>query len=184
MKSTSLSLISLAALCAALNLPAYAAADPGLVDFGVFDPPGKGEFVEVQIKSNLINMVARVAKGSEPEIAELLGGLRFIRVNVLSLTDDNRDQVLGQIQKVREQLETAGWDRVVTAVDDGDDVAVFMKLRGDEAVEGIVVTVLDGDKEAVLVNVAGDVRPEKLAVIGERFNIEPLKKMGGLSDKS
>jgi ribosomal protein L30/L7E len=184
MKPASLSLIPLAALCATLSLPIHAATDPGLVDFGVFDPPETGEFVEVQIKSNLINMVARVAKGSEPEIAELLGGLRFVRVNVLSLTDDNRDQVLGQIKKVREQLETTGWDRVVTALDNGDDIAVFMKLRGDEAVEGIVVTVLDGDKEAVLVNVAGDVRPEKLAVIGERFDIEPLKNLGGITKKS
>jgi hypothetical protein len=184
MKTSLFSLVPLAALCTTLSLPVRAAPDPGLVDFGVLDPPESGEFVEVQIKSNLINMVARVAEGSEPEIAELLGGLRFIRVNVLSLTDDNREQVLGQIRKVRAQLETTGWDRVVTAVDEGDDIAVFMKLRGEEAVEGIVVTVLDGDDEAVLVNVAGDVRPEKLAVIGERFNIEPLKHLGGVTDRS
>lgn len=176
--------LPLASLCTALSFPLQAAPDPGLVDFGVFDPPGTGEFVEVQIKSNLISMVARVAERSEPEIAELLGGLRFIRVNVVSLNDENRDQVLAQIQQVRKQLETTGWDRVVTVADKGEDVAVFMKLRGNEAVEGVVVTVLDGDKEAVLVNVAGDVRPEKLAVIGERFNIEPLKNLGGLGDKS
>lgn len=184
MKALTLSVLPLAALGAALTLPLQAASDPGLVDFGVLNAPETGEFVEVQIKSNLINMVARVAERSEPEIAELLGGLRFIRVNVLSLTDDNRDQVKAKIQKVRKQLEIGGWDRVVTAVDKGDDVAVFMKLRGEEAVEGIVVTVLDGNKEAVLVNIAGDVRPEKLAVIGERFNIEPLKEFGGVADKS
>jgi ribosomal protein L30/L7E len=184
MKSLSVSLLPLAAFCAALHLPLQAAEDPGLVDFGVIAPPESGEFVEVQIKSNLINMVARIAEKSEPEIADILGGLRFIRVNVLSLNEENRDSVLGQIRKVQRQLESTGWDRVVNAVDGGEDVAVYMKLRGEEAVEGIVVTILEGDKEAVLVNVAGDVRPEKLAVIGERFNIRPLKEIGVITDKS
>ncbi len=30
----------------------------------------------------------------------------------------------------------------------------------------------------MFVNVVGDIRPEKLALIGERLNIEPLKKAG------
>ena len=49
--------------------------------------------------------------------------------------------------------------------------------NGSEAVEGLVVTVLEGKRQAVLVNVVGDIRPEKLALIGERFHIEPLKKI-------
>jgi len=52
------------------------------------------------------------------------------------------------------------------------------KMHGSESVEGLVVTVLQGNKEAVLVNVVGDIRPEKLAMIGERFGIEPLKQVG------
>ena len=42
---------------------------------------------------------------------------------------------------------------------------------------------LDGKKEAVLVNIVGDLKPEKLAMIGERFNIEPLKKAAGALEK-
>jgi hypothetical protein len=40
-----------------------------------------------------------------------------------------------------------------------------------------VVTVIDGKKEAVLVNVVGNIQPEKLATLGERFDIEPLRKL-------
>jgi hypothetical protein len=180
MKTNRRPLLVLTTLAGLLTLScSLSASDPGLVDFGPFDPPTDGsEFVEVQIKGNLISMVARLAKNSEPEAAELLSKLRLIRVNVLGLNDANRDQVLERMRQVRTRLETSGWDRVVTAQDaKGADVQVYLKLRGEEAVEGIVVTVLEARKEAVLVNVAGDVRPEQLATLGERFNIEPLKRL-------
>lgn len=176
--------VGIAVLALSLNLPVSAAEDPGLVDFGVFEAPDKGEFVEVQIKSNLIQMVARLAEDSEPEVADLLGGLRSIRVNVVSLNDENRDSMASRMKQVRSDLEKRGWDKIVTAIDEGDDVGVYVKLRGEEAVEGVVVTVLEGKGEAVFVNVAGDVRPEKLALLGERFNIQPLKEIGVSLNKS
>jgi hypothetical protein len=180
MKTSLCPLIGLATLVGALalSLPA-AGSDPGLVDFGAFDPPDDGsQFVEIQIKGNLINMVSRLARASEPEAADLLSKLRLIRVNILGLTDANRDQIVDRMRQLRGRLEVSGWDRVVTAQDpSGADVAVYLKLRGDEAVEGVVVTVLDGGKQAVFVNIAGDLRPEQLATVGERFNIEPLKNI-------
>jgi len=43
--------------------------------------------------------------------------------------------------------------------------------------------VLSGNKEAVLVNIVGNIQPDKIALIGERFNIEPLKEIGGSMPK-
>ena len=40
------------------------------------------------------------------------------------------------------------------------------------------MTVMDGTKQAVFVNVVGNIKPEQLALIGDRLNIEPLKKLG------
>ena len=53
-----------------------------------------------------------------------------------------------------------------------------MATRGADAVEGLVVTVIEGNREAVLINIVGDIKPDKIAVIGERLDIEPLKKAG------
>ena len=66
---------------------------------------------------------------------------------------------------------------MVTVLDKADDVGVFIKAKGADVVEGLVVTVLSGNKEAVFVNIVGDIRPDRLATIGERFNIEPLKHL-------
>jgi uncharacterized protein DUF4252 len=174
--------IGLAVLTAVISLQAENPA-PGYIDFGKFSPPASGEFVEVHVKSNLIAMVARLAEKSEPEAAELLRGLQLVRVNVVSLNDENRAEMEKRIKAIRTKLDAQGWERIVTAQQKDEDVGVYLKTRGAEAVEGLVITVINGNREAVLVNIVGDIKPEKIAVVGERLNIEPLKKIGEKFEK-
>lgn len=153
---------------------AHAADDSAYVDFGKLTPSGDSQFVEVNIKSNLIAMVAALTKKAEPEITETILGLKQIRVNVLGLNKDNRDDLKKRVADIKEKLDKNGWERIVTAIEKNQDVGVFLKLKDAKAIEGLCVTVLEGD-QCVLVNIIGDIRPEKLATVGERFNIEPLK---------
>jgi riboflavin synthase alpha subunit len=88
-----------------------------------------------------------------------------------------------RVKTIRSELDGQGWERIVTAQQKDEDVGVYVKTRGQEAVEGIVITVLEAKGEAVLVNIVGDIKPEKLAMLGERFNIEPLKKIGPTLEK-
>ncbi len=151
----------------------------GYVDFGKFNPPsGGGEFVEVNVSNNLICMASKLVEKQQPDVAQMLRGIHSVRVNVIRLNDDNRADIEGRVKGIREQLDGQGWQRVVTAVQPDEDVGVYLKTRGEEAVEGLVVTVIDHHQEAVLVNVVGDIRPEKLAELAEKLNIQPLKKLG------
>ena len=151
----------------------------GYVDFGKLAASASGgEFVEVQISSNLIGMAARLVEKSEPEIGEVIRGLKLIRVNVIGLTDENRAEIQQRVKTIRGELDDQKWERIVTAQQKDEDVGVYLKMRGEEAVEGLVVTVLSGNKEAVLVNIVGNIQPDKIAMVGERFNIEPLKEIG------
>jgi hypothetical protein len=155
------------------------AAEPsgGQIDFGAFTPPASGgEFVEVNIRSNLIEMAARLAEKAEPDAAEVLRSVRQIRVNVIGLDDGNRTELEQRLQAIREQLDTQGWERIVTAQSKREDVRIHLRTRGHEAVEGLVVTVLDGGKQAVLVNVVGDIRPDKLALLGEKLGLDPIRQ--------
>jgi hypothetical protein len=177
--------LALAALSTLASFAAQAADNPpGYIDFGKFTPPSSGgEFVEVHIKSNLIAMVARLAEKSDPDVAELLRGLQLVRVNVVGLDDGNRSEMEKRVKNIRTELDSHGWERVVTAQQKDQDVGVYLKTRGQEAVEGLVVTVIEGNHEAVLVNIVGDIKPEKIALIGEKLNIEPLKKIGAAIEK-
>jgi hypothetical protein len=161
------------------------AGTAGMIDFGKFIPSSAGgQFVEVNLKGNLLAMAAQFAQREAPEVADLLRGLQMIRVNVIGLKDDNRDEVRDRIAAIRGELDRQGWERIVTAQQDQEDVGVYLKTRGQEAVEGLVVTVLSKDREAVLINIVGEINPEKLSLLGERLNIEPLKKAGEAIKKS
>ncbi|MBC8002706.1 MAG: DUF4252 domain-containing protein [Opitutaceae bacterium] len=157
--------------------------NPGAINFGKFPAPGKGgEFIEVHVGSNLISMVTKLAGKEEPEVAEVLGGLKEVRVNVIGVNEENRTDLESRVKAIRAQLDTQGWERVVTAQKGSDDVGVYVKTRGSDAVQGVVVMVME-KKQAVFVNVVGDLKPEKLGMIGDWFNIEPLKKLGGTIKK-
>jgi hypothetical protein len=177
MKSTIFSSIALAATLAFLP-PAIAHAGSTDLDLGSFTPTGEGRFVQVHLGDNLIRMAAKLAEQFEPEVATLLHSLHLVRVNVVGVTDVNREEIQAQLTGIRERLDTGGWDRIAAIKEGQDDIQVHSKLKSDEVIEGVVVTVLQGNSEAVMVHVAGNILPEQIAELGKALNIEPLSKIG------
>jgi len=172
----SLRTTAIAFTLAGLTLTSQSAPPPGLVDFGKFVGPKHGEFIEVNIGKPLISIVTRIVQKSESEAAEVLKGLERVRVNVIGLDDENRADMQERVTAIRSKLDEEGWEPIVTVKDKADDVSVYLKMRGEEAVEGIVVTILEGTRQAVLINIVGNIQPEKIAMIGEKLNIPTLKK--------
>ncbi len=173
------------ATCFAMN-PALWAAEtlPGQIDFGSFSPStGGGEFVEVNLPSSLISLGARLVEKDEPEVAQLLSGIKLVRVNVLALDDNNRADVQKRAQKVRKELAAKGWERIVVAQQKDQDVGVYVKMSDKGAVQGLAAVVMDGKEHAVFVNVVGEIKPEQLAVLGDKLHIDPLKKIGHAAEK-
>lgn len=167
-----------------LCLPPAYAGSPGLVDFGKFAPPGKGgEFVEVQVRSNLLSFAAQLVEKEQPDAAKLLRSVELVRVNVIGLTAENREEMQKRIQKIRLDLEGRGWERNVNVQGkDGEDVGVYTRTGGGETLAGVAITVMD-PQNVVLVNVVGDIRPEQIAALGESLNINPLKEIGAAVKK-
>jgi len=158
---------------------------PGQIDFGSFSPStGGGEFVEVNLPSSLISLGARLVEKDEPEVAQLLNGIKLVCVNVLALDDDNRADIQKRAQKVRKELASKGWERIVVAQQKDQDVGIYLKMTDKGAVQGVTAVVMDGKEHAVFVNVVGDIKPEQLALLGEKLHIDPLKKIGHAAEKS
>jgi hypothetical protein len=155
------------------NLPA------GQVDFGKFVPPSNGaEFVEVNLTSSLISLAAQLVEKEDAEVGRLLKSLQSVRVTAIGLNDDNRADLKKRAQKIREELDSKGWERIVTAQKEEQSVGVYLKSRNKDTVEGIVVLATEGNRKAVFVNIVGDIKPEQIARLGEKLHIDPLKKVG------
>lgn len=175
-----------AALSVALNQTTGAQSlPPGQVDFGAFTPPASGgEFVEINVPANLISLAAQFIQKQEPDVAQLINGLQQVHVNVIGLDDQNRPEVEKRVQKVRKDLEAKGWESVVTVQKDDQNVAVYIKTKEKEAIQGLAVVVVEGKKQAVFVNIVGDIKPAQLAMLGDRLHIDPLKQAGLAVEKA
>jgi hypothetical protein len=150
---------------------------PGFVDFGKITELGGESTVDIHLKGPLLSMAARIIDKSETEAAELLRNLKLVRVNVFKLDDKNRAEIQKRIKGIRANLETEKWEPIVSVHDKNDDVGVYVKMRGEEAIEGIVVTVIEGKGEAVFINIVGDIKPEQLGMVADKLNLDPLKKV-------
>lgn len=155
----------------------------GFVDFGKLPVANGGEVVDINLGRTVFAISGKLFEKSDPDFAKLIAGLQLLQVNVVGVAEDNRAAIQEHVRKLRTDLTGKGWERIVSVKDRKDDVAVFLKTRGEEAVEGLVVTVLDGDKEAVLINIVGNIKPEQVAMLGEKMNVDPLKKFGAAKKK-
>ncbi|HYA79032.1 MAG TPA: DUF4252 domain-containing protein [Candidatus Nitrosopolaris sp.] len=172
--------LAIAVLAAGVSLNVLADPPSGQVDFGNFTPSGDGgEFVEIQIKSNLLSLAAQVVEKQEPNAARLLRSVQLVHVNVIGLTDANRADLVKRVRQIRHDLDAQGWDHNVAVQEkDGQDVGIYTKTRGGEALAGLVVTVIDPNDSVVLINIVGDIRPEQVAALGDKLDIKPLKDVG------
>src|ERR1017187_3913619 len=169
--------LTIAVIAAGVSLNVLAGPPPGQVDFGKFTPSGDGgEFVEIQINSNLLSLAAQMVEKQSPEVAKLVRSVELIHVNVIGLTDTNRVDVLKRVRQIRHDLDAQGWEHnVVVQEKDGQDVGVYTKTRGGEALAGLAITVIDPKDEVVLINIVGDIRPGQVAALGEKLDIKALR---------
>ena len=180
MKRTLCQFLAVSLAFAGVSLNAFAGSGTGEVDFGQLARPGKGgDYVEINVTHNLAALAAQLVEKQQPEAAKLLRNVEHVYVNVVGVTDQNRAELEKRIHEIRNRIQKQGWESVVTVQkQSGEDVGIYVKTRGDEAVEGIVITALDKRKGAVFVNVVGDIRRTNIAALGEALNIDPLKKLG------
>lgn len=170
-----------ATLALALVTLGARAAEPGYVDLGKFTPAEGCQYVEVNLHSPLLKFAAMFADHDNPQAAELLRNIKQVRVNVVGYNDKTHADLTEHVTKIRHDLEGQGWEQIVTVKDSrhhDQDVAVYVKMNGEDSIDGVVVTVLDpDDKQAVLVNVVGNIKPEQIAALGQQLHIDPLSHL-------
>lgn len=179
MKAPLRSLFAAAAL-AACSATSVFAGQAGTVEFTKLAAPKKGECVEITLGKGMLKFASSMARHHDADAGQVLAGLSSIRVNVVGLDETNRGAVDEQMKTLRERLGRDGWDKIVNVLGkQEEDVAIYVKQVGDDAIDGLVVTVIDQrKKQAVLINITGQIKADQLAAVGEHLHIEHLKRRG------
>ena len=148
---------------------------PGYVDIqglGVFTEDDAT--VEVYLHDALLAMVAEMARYAEPELTEVLLGLKVVRVNRYRMSEKQIDKVDEMTREMAAKLEKDDWARVVRIRERDETVYVYFKL-GEKLVHGVTVMVIEEyEGYATFVNIVGDIDPAQVGKLGRKFNIDAL----------
>ena len=162
-------------------IPVVLAADsdleshPGYVDFSTLTAIAAIEpTVEISLKAPLLNMITNLIRSEDEEAAEFISKLMRVTVNVFESDDIDVDQVAASMSTMAEDLDSAGWDRVVRVREDESHVDIYFRLAPDaDAIYGIAIMVAEPG-ETVLVNIVGDISTDDISALGRRFNLDEL----------
>ena len=162
-------------------IPVVLAADndveshPGYVDFSTLTAIAATEpSVEISLKGPLLNMITNLIRSEDEEAADFISKLLRVTVNVFESDDIDIDEVATSMSVVAEELDSAGWDRVVRVREDESHVDIYFRLAADsDVIYGIAIMVAEPG-ETVLVNIVGDISTDDISALGRRFQLEEL----------
>ena len=178
-------LVLLGLALGAATLPCTAQSlesQPGYVDFQRFGSFSDDDLtVEINLGGALLKMLAVTLEDEEEEFAQLLAGLRGLRVNIFKLPEGNADAAQGNIRNVVRDLKGHGWEAVVR-IKDEQDLHLLILPAGDK-IAGLLAVFAEPGETVGFVNIVGDFDPAQIARLGKQFDLPSLSQMGSSKKK-
>lgn len=173
----------------ALTSPALAqgdfSRDPGYVDIEKFVPTDQNNLkAEINLKANVLKLVANLSRHEEPEFAATLDQLKLIRLNSFGITESNRDHLVQQFDAMNAAVNRdPAWERIFMARDGSESYSIFIRTEDGTSIDGLLISGYDLADSANFINIVGTIDLSMIARIGERFDIDALEEVGrGLAD--
>lgn len=138
--------------------------------------------VNIDLEGALLQAAAGAMQqeGEDSDIAQLVTGLERVRLLVGSPKSADPDRIAKSFQTAVTGMEASGWKRILSVLDEGEQVFLFSREDGGRIV-GLTLLVSDGGEELVLVNVVGAIDPVLLGrVIAKADQLPQLESyLGG-----
>ena len=174
-------LVLLGLALGALAWPATAQpleSQPGFVDFQRFGSFSDDDLtVEINLGGALLKMLAVTLEDEEEEFAQLLAGLKGLRVNIFKLQAGDAGVAQGNIRNVVRDLKNRGWEAVVR-IKDEQDIHLLILSSGDQ-ISGLLAVFVEPGETVGFVNIVGNFDPAQIARLGKQLDLPPLSQLGG-----
>jgi hypothetical protein len=149
--------------------------EPGYVDFGDLTQfEVDDNLTEIFLEESLLKMVSKMSNEEDKETANLLGGLKLVKVNVFQVDQKNEKNVQNRIIEIDKMLMSKKWNRIVKSRSKGEVANVYIKQDSNNKIAGLVVTTIEDKGEAAFINIVGQIDLEQMGKLGTKFNIPSL----------
>ena len=156
----------------AQNAQSSIEGDPGYVEFSNLDELfGESPEIEANIYGAVLTLVAEAAEQEDPELAELLRGVRGVYVRVFDLHNLDLSTVREYKEEVSRSLVDTGWETVIAVYNNDEDVNMYVRLMDDEIVGMVVMSINQFEDETAFLNIVGDIDPIQIGSIGRKFGV-------------
>ena len=150
--------------------------EPGYVDFGNFTQfENSAGVTEVTLDEELLSTIAELSPDDDPNIMEVLKGLKLVKANVYEVDDSNRKELESKISLIDSKLAGTDWKRIVRSKKEGEWANVYVKQNSRKQIVGLVVTSLEKSGEAAFVNIVGTIDLKTIGKLGKKFDIPQLE---------
>jgi len=172
----------------ALNLAAQSSdvtKEPGYVDFGDLTKFEKSTGVtEVTLDEDLLSILAEISTDEDPNVMEILNGLKLVRANVFEVSEQNQSELEARVSSIDSKLMGSDWKRIVRTRSDDEMANVYIKRNNNKEIVGLVVTTLEKNDEAAFVNIVGKIDLATIGRLGKQFSIPHLNDVNHHKEKS
>jgi hypothetical protein len=171
------STILLIALCAfTLAAQTDVTKEPGYIDFGDLTKFEQSTGVtEVILDEDLLSVLAEMSTEEDPNVMEILGGLKLVKANVFEVNEKNKAELEAKVNNIDSKLMSSDWKRIVRTRSDDEIANVYIKQGGNKQIVGLVVTSVGDDDEAAFVNIVGTIDLATIGKLGKQFDIPQLE---------
>ena len=172
----------------ALNLVAQSGdvtKEPGYVDFGDLTKFENSTGVtEVILDEDLLSILAEISTDEDPNVMEILNGLKLVRANVFEVSEQNQAELESRVNSIDSKLMSSDWKRIVRTRSDDEIANVYLKRNNNKEIIGLVVTTLEKNDEAAFVNIVGKIDLATIGRLGKQFSIPHLNDVKHHKEKS
>ena len=149
--------------------------EPGYVNFGsLTEFESSTGVTEVILDEDLLSALAEISTEEDPNVMEVLKGLKLVRANVFEVTESNKSELEAKVISIDSKLMSANWKRIVKTRSDDEIANIYIKQNHDKHIVGLVVTSIGDDDEAAFVNIVGTIDLATIGKLGKQFNIPHL----------
>jgi len=170
--------IILSAAMMAISALSFAQADALDQFFQKYE--GKPGFTSVNVSEKLFALVASAAPSDDPELKQLVEGIRGVQVLAFENEEGNAKSK-EYYKEAQAVLPTNGFEELMTVQSEDEKVLLLGKVSSESVIDEMIL-ICDDNSEFVLVRIEGKIDMKNISRLSE-MGIDKLDELEKIEDK-